>query len=375
MDSLLPNEQTAGLVFFNIFLLLLMYMLMKEALIPPYIVSERNRKLTILLMFIFVLFSFWGPDWFHYKTTFDSLKLDGETHIEDIYYWIAKNVSSNYISFRFVVWGSGLMLYMLTLKRFAFSNDLMILVFACLFLPYFSYARVSLAMALGFYGLAVFYNPYRFKLPSYLLSLIAIIISFYFHKSALFLILIVILAIILVNMPRNVFWVLIILYPIAIYFMKGQISEFMTYEVDSSNENFNLYMQAGQSNMSNDKRNQGIGSFLSIFMEVIPYIILSIISLKAVLERIFTQDLKNIYAFIIVLILLVACSSIFMFDMGVNTNTVYIRFMRFAAIPASIVLPFFYINDISPKGIRLCLWLFLIGISYRMLYIYYNNLL
>lgn len=375
MYSFLPTEQTASLVFLNICLLLIMYMLMKKALRPPYIVPAINRRFTIILMFTFVLFSFWGPDWFHYHEDYTLLKLGGRTHIEDIYYWIAQNLSFDYLSFRFAVWGSGLILYILTLKRLPISNDLIIFIFSCLLLPYFSYARVSLAMALGFYGLAVLYKPYRFKQLSYLLAIVAILGSFYFHKSALFLIIIIILTIIIIKIPRKAFWGLVILYPIIIYLMKDQVSEFVHYEMDSSNGSFNSYMQAGQQNMSNEEKIRGIGAAFSIFVEILPYITLCLISIRIIIFDEILHIPKNIYAFIVVFVLLVACSSIFMFDMGVNTDTVYIRFIRFAAIPASIVLSFFIMNNVYPKYTRFCLFLFLIAISYKIIYVFYNNLL
>ena len=110
MYYFLPIEQTAGLVFCNICLIIFMYWLMNRALKPPFIVPVGNRNLTIILMFIFVLFSFWGADWFHYYRVFDELKIGGRTTIEEVYTWIAQNLSPNYLVFRFVIWGSSLCL-------------------------------------------------------------------------------------------------------------------------------------------------------------------------------------------------------------------------------------------------------------------------
>lgn len=374
MHSFLPTEQTASLIFFNICLLLIMYMLMRKALKFPYVASIKNRFFTILLMFLFVLFSFWGPDWFHYQECYASLKLGGLTHIEDVYYWIAQNLSPNYLVFRLVIWGSGLILYLLTLKRMPISRDLSILLFSCIFLPYFSYTRVSLAMAMGFWGLSIMCNPHRSKILSYLLGIIFILGSFYFHKSSLFLIVILLFTILLLKFPKKTLWLLILFYPLFIYLTKGEISEFLMADMSSSNESFNSYMMGGQQYLSDEKKVHGVGANLSMLAEILPYFMLLFISLKTILKGSYRIP-KTIYAFILALILIITGSSIFMFDMEANTDIVYIRFMRFAAIPSSIVLSYFYVNNISAKYTRLCYWLFILGIFYRISYVFYNNLL
>lgn len=345
---------------------------MRKALRFPNVASTKNRFFTILLMFVFVLFSFWGPDWFHYVEAYTSLRFGGYTHIEDVYYWIAQNLSPNYLVFRFVIWGSGLILYLLTLKRMPISRDLAILFFSFIFLPYFSYARVSLAMAMGFFGLSIMYNPYRSKLFSYLLGIIFILGSFYFHKSSLFLIVIILFTIVLIKFPKKTLWLLILFYPFALYLVKGEISDFLIADMASSNESFNSYMMAGQQSMSNEEKVHGAGTNLSMLAEIFPYFVLLFISLRTILKGSYRIP-KTIYAFLLVLILIITGSSIFMFDMGANTDTIYIRFMRFAAIPSSVILSYFYANNISIKYTRLCYWLFILGIFYRITYVFYNN--
>ena len=349
-----------------------MYMLMKKALKIPYATSIRNRKCTIVLMFVFVLFSFWGPDWFHYIDVYMILRFGGDTHLEDIYCWIAQNISPNYLMFRFIIWGSGLILYLLALKRLPISKDLSILLFSCLFLPYFSYARVSLAMAMGFFGLTIIYNPYRFKLFSFVLGIIFVLGSFYFHKSSLFLIIIILFTLVLIRFPKKTMWLLILLYPLVLYLVKGLISEFLVTDVEGSNEHFSSYTMAGQHYMTKEERVHGLGAGLSMLAEVLPYFVLLFISLRTILRGSY-QIPKIIYAFILVLILIITGSSMFMFDMGANTETIYIRFMRFAIIPSSIILSYFYSNNISPKYTRFCYWLFVFGIFYRISYVFYNN--
>ena len=106
--SMLPIKQTPLLVFFNLLLLIAMFLLMRTALIKPYKVPLLHKKWSIFLMFVFVLFAFWGSDWFHYLEVYPSLLYDDQSHIEAVYSWIAQNLSFGYISFRFIIWGSSL---------------------------------------------------------------------------------------------------------------------------------------------------------------------------------------------------------------------------------------------------------------------------
>ena len=114
MDSLLPNEQTAGLVLFNIVILLLLFFTLKEALEPPHMVSLAKYRFALFLCVIFCVFSFWGTDWFHYLEKFPMLLSGEKGHMESIYVWIAQNLSPNYIIFRLIIWGGAFYLFIKT---------------------------------------------------------------------------------------------------------------------------------------------------------------------------------------------------------------------------------------------------------------------
>ena len=144
MYSVLPKEQTASLVFFNICLLLIMHMLMRKSLRQPYVVSASCRRLSVFLMFIFVLFSFWGSDWFHYKEIYECFLGEGGGHMEEVYFWIAQNLSIDYLSFRLIVWGGGLILFFFIIEGMPIKKDLALLIFSSIWIIWYSYARKTI---------------------------------------------------------------------------------------------------------------------------------------------------------------------------------------------------------------------------------------
>ena len=130
MDIFLPTHQIPGLVLFNIFILLLLFFILKEALEPPHMVSLAKYRFALFLCVIFCVFSFWGTDWFHYLEKFPMLQSGEKGHMEDIYAWIAQNLSPNYIIFRLIIWGGAFFLFIKTLKNLDISIDLALLFFA-----------------------------------------------------------------------------------------------------------------------------------------------------------------------------------------------------------------------------------------------------
>ena len=207
----IPQEPTSGLVFLNLLLLFAVFILQKQALSDPFIVPQSRRWASIAIMFIFVLFSFWGQDWFHYLDAYLELCLGNSGHMEDVYVWIAQQLSVGYISFRFAVWGTGLILLLLTIERLPLKKDLILLFFGSIWIIWFSYARVSLGLALCFYGLAVFYHPYRSKLLSKILAIAAIAVSFFFHKTAFVMIIAVVLTIMSLRFNKQLFFLILVI--------------------------------------------------------------------------------------------------------------------------------------------------------------------
>ena len=372
MHSFLPTEQTAGLVFFNLCLLLLMYALMKKALRPPYIAPPTNRTLTVLLMFVFVLFSFWGLDWFGYQSSFEPLKNGYPGHMEDIYVWIAQNLSPNYIIFRFVVWGGSLCLLLHMFKRLSIPTNLAIFFFCSIYIIWFSYARVTAAMVLVFYGLIVLYKPYKSKFLSILIGTSAIGCAYFFHKSALFGIAAALLTILVNRFEKKTFIILLLCYPVLIYLAQSYLSDFLMADASAEDGALGQSMSSGQRYLQKDLSQKGIGSLIQNFLERSPHFLLAYVSFNFIRSKYYLDGPTDIKVFIRLQFFIVLLASLFMFDLGANTQVVFSRFSRFAVIPSCIILTFFYSTRFKFKYIQIAYYLAFMGTIYAVVYSMYN---
>lgn len=374
MYSFLPTEQTAGLVFFNLCLILLMYALMKKTLRPPYIAAFTNRSVTIFLMFVFVLFSFWGLDWFGYQSSFEHLKSGYSGHMEDIYVWIAQNLSPNYIMFRLVVWGGSLCLLLHIFKRLSIPTNLAIFFFCSIYIIWFSYARVTLAMVLVYYGLTVLYKPYKSKLISILLGISAIACAYFFHKSALFGIAAAILTILVNKFEKKTFVILLLCYPILVYLAQSFLSDFLMADASAEDGALGQSIASGQRYLNRDVNLSSPLALITSFFERFPHFLLSFISLLFIKGKYYNNAPNDIKAFLRLQFFIVILSSLFMFDLGANTSTIYIRFMRFAVIPSCIVLTYFYSVRFKFKYTQIAYYIAFAGTLYSLFYRIYKPL-
>lgn len=372
MHSLLPTEQTAGIVFFNLCLLLLMYALMRKALRSPYIVAPINRSVTILLMFVFVLFSFWGKDWFGYLNEFEVLKYGGRTNIEEIYFWIAQNLCPTYIIFRLIIWGISLCVLLHMFKRLSIPTHLAIFFFCSIYIIWFSYARVTAAMVLVYYGLTVLYKPYKSKLISILLGLSAIGCAFFFHKSALFGIVVALLTILVNKFEKKTFICLLLCYPILVYLSRSYLSDFLMADVSTEDEILGQSISTGQRYLQKELSESGFGVTIQRFLERFPHFLLAYISLYFIRSKSYVDTPSDIKAFIRLQFFIVLLSSLFMFDFDANTKIVFSRFSRFAVIPSCIVLTYFFSIRYKFKYTQITYYLAFMGTLYAVVYSMYN---
>lgn len=363
-------EQTPLLVSINIILFLILYTYVKPAYVSGYLTKDRRKK-TLFLVYLFCLFSFWGKDWFGYQGYFEEIQKGNQvSSMEDIYNWIGAYICPNYIFFRFYIWGMALFLFFRTVRLLKLDYDLSLFFFCSIYLIWFSYARVSLAMAVMFYGFANFvtYKGNKKKL----LGLILILLAYYLHKSAIFGIAIIILVGLMKRMGKYAIVIPIVMFPILLFFVSSNIGGFMDSLLTDEDNMLNEYATAGNSYLMSDSNLSGPGVLLQGFLERAPYYLLAFCSIPIYFKK-KIMVLNNIKPFFLILLLIVVFSSVFAFDLGMNTSTLYGRFLRFSQIPACIVLTFMYSNRILPKLTKIVINVSIISTFYSLIYVLYNS--
>ena len=170
-------------ILLDIVIYIAIYFLLRGALRDK-AVPKNNYFFACLLILIFCIYPAWGGDYFHYRESFFSIKQNGYTNMEIPYQYIIKNIADTYFQFRLMVWGVALLLLYYTQKSLPVPLVLCSVIFCLLFLPRFSYARVSLAMSMTYFGLVVLLN--KKTRINYIIGFAIIGASYFFHKSALF---------------------------------------------------------------------------------------------------------------------------------------------------------------------------------------------
>jgi len=145
----------------------------------------KAKSIGWVLCVLFCLYAFWDTDYFSFANNFKS----GLENFRDPLYTVLAKVSfGSYVILRLWVWGTGVLLYYLLSKRLNLPSNLSCYVFALYFLTTFCYARVSLGMAIYFYGLSFLLIPSRHKLFDIPFVIVLFAIAFYAHRSIVLLI-------------------------------------------------------------------------------------------------------------------------------------------------------------------------------------------
>ena len=363
-------EQTPFLVLTNIVVVFILYLLTKPAYRGVQI-SPARRSVSMLLILLFCLYSFWGKDWFGYLSYYEEIERGGVvSSLEDVYNWVG-GFCPSYVLFRLVIWGPALFFFFKTTKRLSLDRDTVLFFFCSIYLIWFSYARVSLAMAVIFYGYSLMYSSRkRFDLK-YIFGILLILASFYLHKSSIFAIVVVLASELLKRWGKAGIILPIIISPVAIIIAMDQFGNFVDSLVANEANVMNEYATAGNAYLNSDSYIAGPGVLLQWFFERAPYYLLSFICIRVIWsdDRRVSPDIKP---YMLLLFLLVLTATAFLFDFGLNTTTLYGRFIRYAQIPACIVLSHLYTEKIYPKFTKFTCWLAIVGTAYSLLYVMYN---
>ena len=362
------SARTIG-IFFDIAIYLIVVIIFYRNLKSPrYKLTKVSHLLVFFLLLIFCLFPYFSGDYFHNMEGYYYVLKGEGTSVEDIYSLIANVVGENYTLFRMVTWGVSLFLVFRAFKRLDVSTDLCLMCFAILGILKFSYARVSIAMALMFYGLSWLIKPNKkILIPSLLWGLIMIAVSYFFHKSALFGIAIIVLTLLIGNINNRIKQFLLLLsLPLFLALMRYLMFNF-TDILDISEDNllfgqttFELYTEAREGTA-------GTGQMIENILNRVPIYLAAFLGIKVIYKRNIRK--KSIRVFSSAFILIVLISSLFLFDfMDLNTYVFYYRCLNFSFIPMAVLVAYCYQKRLERNLVSLILGLGIVGAMYQMLY-------
>lgn len=364
--------QTPALVLIDIIISLFLFLLTYKALHGKSFTRSRIIFVYSLIL-LFCLFSFWGADWFGYQSYFELAKNSYYANIpmEEFYIWLVEKACGSYIVFRLVVWGSSIIFFCLTARNLRCNVGLILFFFCNIYLIYFSYARVTLAISMMFYGYSCLWTARNSKkILTIIWGLFWIFLSFFFHKSAILGISSIILAIFVERMGKISLKLLLVSFPIIVFLLNTFFSNYFTI-IASSKGTFSEYANAGAGYLESSNSALGISTILSWMLERTPYYLLAFAAYMELLH----PQIKHppiIKAFFAVEFMLIFIASAFLFNIGVETSTLYGRFIRFAQIPSVFIFAYFFENKIVTRSVKWALYIGVFNCVYSLLYSFYN---
>ena len=398
------------LITLNIVMLIAMWYTMRPAIrYADGEVSSGRLYFTLFMWFAFDVFSFWGSDWFHLYVRYKEI-MAGHPTVEYIYTWIAFHLAPfNYILFRIIVWGSAQLLLWDAFKRLSVSSHLVLAVFVTVWMIWFSFGRVSLAMALVFWGLTYYYKPGNIPLLHKVIGILAILLSFYFHKSSIFLIFVAFLTILTNKITRMGFVLSFIALPALVYMLNKEYIDIILSSMTDKIHDLDAYVMKAQYYMeTEEKENTGIGPLIGILLEKIPFYVISALGLVAIFNDKGNQEYEayaeieeaeaedgetsmgydeeeeeaevatgipeDIKVYIRILFFIVFFSSFFLLNIAMNTQVLYDRLIKFSLVPATVIVAYLLENQ---KYVRYAWWTYclaLLGTCYQMIYMLYCSI-
>lgn len=327
--------------------------------------SRGRNTVGIIIIVIICLFSVQDTDYFHYETVLSAMSQGAATHLEDVYYEIGDFVQYNYLFFRLVVWGSALCLFLVTIKRLNVPIASVLFFFVTMYLTKFSYARASLAMAIGLFGFSFVIKPLGLKYISYIVGILIITSSLLFHKSAIFMIPVYLLS--LFKMNRYTICISAILYPLGFYL----ISE---YGIDllMGAGGDDAVVESAQGYLMKDSQKKGIAVLILYILSRTPYYIFLFVIIKNVINGLYIYMPVYQRAILNVPVYVISFASLFLFNYSVNTEIMYYRFLYYSILPLSIAIPMLFSKNDDYKLLRFSCMLGFCAVVYEILYSFYN---
>lgn len=328
----------------------------------------------LLAIILFFLYPMYDGDYFHYEEIVEYIhsRPFGYTHMEDIYVWLIQITNGNYFFWRLIVWGVSFLFVIFSINLLTLDLRLGLFVFACLFLTRFSYSRVSLAMALFFFGYSCLFKKDR--RPKFLfLACLSLIASYYSHKSVIVPLLLMPLTLLYFTKKRVI--ISLILFPVFVVFLNKYAFIFL--EMDVSDMDIQQVKTAA-SYMSGDKIQRGIARVIEIYLSrSVIYLGAFLCVYKILINKKVEGEFNNlsiIYLSKLIYWIVYLATALSFLDIG--HSAIAYRILYFSYLPICYVFTYLISEMlITRRIVVLVVGLSIVAINYRLLYgLYLSNL-
>ena len=361
--------KTVGLYYFNVVIIFLLLLISFKPLYNGKVVKLSFDKHSNLLFYLvnsflivlYLVFQFTEADYWGYMSIF----YDFETFPEPLQDWI-RSKFDNFYFWRLAVWGGAFLVFLLIFKRFDLNPRAFFPLFVLCFLPRFI-SREQLGIAIMFLGSTYILKPNRLKILSYVIGVVLIFVSYFFHNSMIVSVGMLIPAFFKVDVKRALL-VLILFVPL-IYLVNYLLSGTALLGVFEGSSTGADDRIAIYSELEAEAWN-----FIGLIRQLI-YWSPIILMLVDIIKRSSSKDsgfvLPNFIGYYLNYWFYMFVLS-FMFYWQSSSQFLFIRFHDKSLFPMVLVLSYWFSVQKPNKTMKISLWLFLISLSINYLYILYK---
>lgn len=344
------------------------------------VVLKRKYSRLMLLAFLVCTFPFWAGDYFHMKQDY-LLARQGETsNWEQIYQWLSLLLPS-YSVLRIVIWGGALYLVhnlFKTLYKESVSLGMgCVLFFMAMCLPNYSYLRAASCMSMIYFGvsLLIVNQDDSRSTKTTVIAFILIAASFFFHKSAIIAIGVLILSFFSVQVKNMKVLLLfaIIITPYAIGYGNAWIQDFiLTSPLEESS--INIYAAQSYFDEQLELGSSGPGILVQNFLSRMQYYLVLLLYVLILFKGNYKHLPYYIKFFANFSIITIVLANITQIALDVTSYVFYYRILYYSMIPSAIFLSYCFSQGYYTKICKLTFYIAILGSLYTFVYSTYNTL-
>lgn len=219
----------------NIFLFLTILLMNKNVVSNPLSKNTASYQCFTILCIIYCTYAFFCGDYYHYQEIYKDVITFGENgHLEDVQNWIINILPEGYHIWRIALWGVAFAIYVYTFKRLQIRSGIAGMAITLVVLSYFPAPRQSMAFAIMLCGITFITHPSRNKAISYIIAILLLYFSTFFHKSSI--LYVSIAAISFLPIKKNFYIISLLIFPILYRYLIPLSSNYI--ELFSENESF-----------------------------------------------------------------------------------------------------------------------------------------
>lgn len=323
-----------------------------------------HYKFFFIICTLFCVFAFSSGDFYGYYILFRKTVITHHSsHLEDVYIWLINNVTSVYITWRLIIWGGATILTLWSFRRYHMDA---IPVFASITLFYITtlyIMRGNLGVSIMFLGITFLFSPKRsVKYIDILIGLFLIIVSYYFHKSMLLSLALLIPS--LYRLSKKTITFSLCLFPVAVILMKG----ILAYLGENGLEGTDETISNSAANYSTTEMFQAntMGMVRNFFVYFPSYLIL-IYAYRSNLMQKLPYKIRFFFNYWYIWIYIASVCAFQ--DVG---GWYYSRFMYMSNLPLAVFMAYVFQHTKYSKTIKVIIFFSFLSGLYTLAYAYYQ---